>query len=79
MASVVKSAPGMALMGLVRDLAQPFDYLEQLAPDVILVDISSGILQVENLMTRLSPPGSGAAIIVVKFQTADQSLLPLVL
>ncbi len=79
MASVVKSAPGMALMGLVRDLAQPFDYLEQLAPDVILVDISSGILQVENLMTRLSPPGSGAVIIVVamadEVETVRQAML----
>ena len=65
MASVVKSTPGMALMGLVRDLAQPFDYVQQLAPDVILVDISSGILQMENLINRLSEPGAGAAIIVV--------------
>lgn len=65
MASVVKSAPGMAFMGLVRDLAQPFDYLEQLAPDVILVDISSDILRMDNLITRLGPPGSSAAIIVV--------------
>jgi len=65
MASVVKSAPGMAFMGLVRDLAQPFDYLEKLAPDVILVDISSGILQMGDLISRLSPPGSGTAIIVV--------------
>lgn len=65
MASVVKSAPGMAFMGLVRDLAQPFDYLEQLAPDVILVDISSDILHMENLITCMSPPGSNIAIIVV--------------
>ncbi len=65
MASVVKSAPGMAFMGLVRDLAQSFDYVEKLAPDVILVDISSGILQMDNLINRLSPPGSGAAVIVV--------------
>jgi len=65
MASVVKSTPGMAFMGLVRDLAQSFDYVEKLAPDVILVDISSGILKMENLINRLSTPGSGAAIIVV--------------
>jgi len=65
MASVIKSESGMAFMGLVRDLAQPFDYVEQLAPDVILVDISSGILQMENLVNRLSAPGSDAAIIVV--------------
>jgi pilus assembly protein CpaE len=65
MASVVKSAPGMAFMGLVRDPAQTFDYLEKLAPDVILVDISSGILQMGDLINRLSPPGSGTAIIVV--------------
>ncbi len=65
MASVVKSAPGMAFMGLVRDLGQSFDYLEKLAPDVILVDISSGILQMENLINRLSAHGTGAAIIVV--------------
>jgi len=52
-------------MGLVRDLGQSFDYVEKLAPDVILVDISSGILRMENLINRLSAPGSSAAIIVV--------------
>ncbi|MBN1138996.1 MAG: response regulator, partial [Anaerolineae bacterium] len=65
MATVIKSEPGMAFMGLVRDLAQPFDYVEKLAPDVILVDISSGILQMGDLINHLSPSGSGAAIIVV--------------
>ena len=79
MASVVKSTQGMALMGLVRDLAQPFDYVEQLAPDVILVDISSGILQMENLINRLSAPGTGAAIIVVammdEVETVRQAML----
>ena len=74
MASVVKSAPGMAFMGLVRDLAQPFGYLEQLAPDVILVDISSGILQMESLIGRLSPPSSNAAIIVVAMADEVESV-----
>jgi pilus assembly protein CpaE len=65
MAGVVKSTPGMESLGLVRDPEQPFDYLEQLAPDVIVVDISSGILHMGDLINRLSPSGSGAAVIVV--------------
>jgi pilus assembly protein CpaE len=65
MADVVKLEQDMACLGLVRDLSQALDTLDRLAPDVILVDIGSGILQRTEILSRLAAPASGAALIVV--------------
>ena len=65
MADVIKLEQDMACLGVVRDLAQSLDTLDRLAPEVILVDIGSGILQRTEILNRLAAPASGAAIIVV--------------
>lgn len=65
MADVIKTEPGMAYLGIVRDLSLALDSARKLAPDVILVDMSSGILQHGDLLNRLTAPVSGAAVIVV--------------
>jgi pilus assembly protein CpaE len=64
-ADVVKGHQDMTLMGVVRNLPQALDIIERAAPDVILIDIGSGILQQSELLARLSAPVSGAAVIVV--------------
>ncbi len=65
MADVIKLEQDMACLGLVRDLAQALETVERLAPEVILVDIGSGILQRTEILSRLAAPASGAAVIVV--------------
>jgi pilus assembly protein CpaE len=65
MADVIKFEPGMAHLGIVRDLSKALESAKKLAPDVILVDMSSGILQHGDLLNRLTAPVSGAAVIVV--------------
>ena len=65
MADVIKLEQDMACLGLVRDLAQALDTVDRLAPEVILVDIGSGILQRTEILSRLAAPASGAAVIVV--------------
>ena len=64
-ASVVTAEADMTFLGLVRNLSQAGEAIEKLSPDVILVDISSGILQRGDLINRLTAPISGAAVIVV--------------
>jgi pilus assembly protein CpaE len=65
MANVIKAEQDMVLLGLVRDLARLEESIGKLLPDVILVDISSGILEHGDLINRLAAPLPGAAIIVV--------------
>jgi pilus assembly protein CpaE len=65
MADVIKAERGMAYLGIVRDLSKALEAVNKLAPDVILVDMSSGILQHGDLLNRLSAPVSGAAVIAV--------------
>ena len=65
MANVINADPSMAFLGLVRNLSQARETVEKLAPDVVLLDIGSGILQHGDLINRLSAPLSGPAIIVV--------------
>lgn len=65
MAELIEYEADMQSLGLVRDLGNALASVRELAPDVILVDIGSGILQQEDLINRLSAPTSGAAIIVV--------------
>jgi pilus assembly protein CpaE len=65
MAELIEYEADMQALGLVRDLGNALASVKELAPDVILVDIGSGILQQGDLINRLSAPTSGAAIIVV--------------
>ncbi len=65
MADVIKLEPDMVCSGLVRDLTQALQMVDKLTPDVVLVDISSGVLQRTEVFNRLAAPASGAAIIVV--------------
>ncbi len=65
MADVIKMEPDMVCSGLVRDLTQALEMVDKLTPEVILVDISSGVLQRTEIFSRLAAPASGAAIIVV--------------
>ncbi len=65
MADVVKVQQDMAALGVVRDLSQALETLDRLAPEVILADIGSGILQRTEILSRLAAPASGVAVIVV--------------
>ncbi|HSJ54988.1 MAG TPA: P-loop NTPase [Anaerolineae bacterium] len=49
----------------MRDLAQVEGAVEHLAPDVLLLDMSCGVLQQIDLLRRLAAPKSGLAVIVV--------------
>jgi pilus assembly protein CpaE len=62
MATVINLDPGLSLLALVRDLDQVQSNVEKLAPKVILVDLSSGILQRKELLSEIS---GGAAVVVV--------------
>jgi pilus assembly protein CpaE len=64
-ADVVRAQPDMDLADVVRDLPQILPALERTAPDIIVVDIGSGILQQSELISHLAGPVSGAAVIVV--------------
>ena len=65
MADVIKLEQDMTGLGVVRDLSQALETVERLAPEVILVDIGSGILQRTEILSRLASSSSGAAVIVV--------------
>lgn len=65
MATVINLDPGMDFLGLVRDLRQVLYTVSRMEPDVLLVDISSGILEENSLINRISTPASGVAVIVV--------------
>jgi pilus assembly protein CpaE len=79
MAEVISAEKSMVYLGLVRYLSQALECVEKLEPDVILVDISSGILQQGNLINRLAAPVSGAAVIAVammgEVETVRQAML----
>jgi len=65
MADVIKLEQDMAGLGVMRDLSQALDTVDRLSPEVILVDIGSGILQRTEILSRLAAPSSGAAVIVI--------------
>ena len=65
MAQTINLEADMTCLGLVRDLARSLDAVQQLAPDVILLDVGSGVLREGDLINRLSAPLSGAAVIAV--------------
>ncbi len=65
MASVVSAQQDMILAGIVRDLGQVEGAVEKLAPDVLLLDMASGVLEQIDLLRRLSAPRAGLAVIVV--------------
>jgi len=65
MAQTITLDPDMSFLGLVRDVSQTLEVVRKLSPDVVLVDISSGVLHEGDLINRLSAPLSGAAVIAV--------------
>jgi pilus assembly protein CpaE len=64
-ATTISAEQDMSLVGIVRDVARAVDSVGTLGPDVILLDISSGVLQEGDLINRLASPLSGAAVIAV--------------
>jgi pilus assembly protein CpaE len=64
-ADVVQSERDMDFLSAVRDLSTALETIEKAAPDVILVDIGSGILKQPELLAELAAPMSGSAVIVV--------------
>ncbi len=62
---VVSMQQDMAAVGTVRDLSQLLNVVAKSAPDVVVADIGSGILQRTDLLGRLAAPVSGAAVIVI--------------
>jgi pilus assembly protein CpaE len=65
MASTIGMQGDMTLLGVVRDVSQAPESVKKLEPDVILLDISSGVLHEGDLINRLAAPLSGAAVIAV--------------
>jgi pilus assembly protein CpaE len=78
-AHTINLEPDMICQGLVHDIDQAPDAVKTLEPDVILLDISSGVLQHDDLINRLAAPLSGAAIIVLammnEVDTVRQAML----
>jgi pilus assembly protein CpaE len=65
MASVITTQKDMILTGIVRDLNQVEGAVQKLSPDILLLDMGSGVLQQIELLRRLSAPRAGLAVIVV--------------
>ncbi len=65
MASAVTTQQDMIVTGIIRDLGQLDGAVEKLGPDVLLLDMGSGILQHIDLLRRLTAPRSGLAVVVV--------------
>jgi pilus assembly protein CpaE len=77
-ASTISLEPDM-ICQVVHDISQSLDSVKTLEPDVILLDISSGILGQGDLINRLAAPLSGAAVIVMamtnEVDTVRQAML----
>jgi pilus assembly protein CpaE len=69
MADVVKTEQDMVFLGVVRDISELLETISKTAPDVILLDIGSGILQRTELLAEVAGTSSGAATIVVAMLT----------
>jgi pilus assembly protein CpaE len=65
MADVVKTERDMTFLGVVRDLSELPETIARTKPDIILLDLGSGVMQHTELMSALSGSTSGAATIVV--------------
>jgi pilus assembly protein CpaE len=79
MANTIGAEKDMMLLGLVRDITQAMESVRKLEPDVLLLDMSSGVLQQGDLINRLAAPLSGAAVIAVammgEVETVRQAML----
>jgi pilus assembly protein CpaE len=79
MASVITAQKDMIVTGIVRDLAQVESAAERLSPDIILLDMGSGILHQLDTLRRLAAPRSGVAVIVVamlgEVESVQQAML----
>jgi len=65
MANVIAAEKGLLFVGLVRDLGFALESIQKLDPDVLLIDVNSGILHQENLLARMAAPISRQAVIMV--------------
>lgn len=65
MANVITAEKGLLFVGLVRDLAFALESIQKLEPDVLLIDVNSGILHQENLLAQVAAPISRQAVIMV--------------
>lgn len=65
MANVISSEPGLLFVGLVRDPAFALESIQKLEPDVLLIDVNSGILRQENLLAQVAAPIARQAVIMV--------------
>ena len=79
MASVVTAQKDMIVTGIVRDLAQVESAVDRLNPDILLLDVGSGILQQLDVLRRLAAPRSGLAVVVVamlgEVESVQQAML----
>lgn len=64
-ASVLKSEEDMLVVGLVRDVRQVIASIGRLSPDLILVDIGSGVVEQADLFEHMAAAATGASIIVL--------------
>jgi pilus assembly protein CpaE len=79
MANVITGESGMSFLGVTRDLSQALDAVEEKKPDVILLDIDSGVLRHGDLVNRLAASAPKPAIIIVammgEVETVQQAML----
>jgi pilus assembly protein CpaE len=64
-ASVIQSEHDMVMLGLARNVSTALETIERLEPDVILVDVGSGILEQPQILDHIGAPMSGYAVIIV--------------
>jgi pilus assembly protein CpaE len=65
LASVLRAEEDVVVLGLVRGTGQIVESVAKLSPDLILVDIGSGILEQDDLFDRLVAAAAEASIIVL--------------
>jgi pilus assembly protein CpaE len=65
MASAIRFEPDIALLACLQDMTQARESVDHLSPDVLLVDVSSGIVTDSDLIQRVSTPVPTSAVIVV--------------
>jgi pilus assembly protein CpaE len=64
-ATALKSEDDVLILGVVRDVTQVIASIGRLSPDLILVDIGSGIVERADLFEHLVAVAAGASIIVM--------------
>ncbi len=65
MANVITANKDLHFVGLVRDSDLLLESIQKLEPDILLIDVNSGILQQGNLLAQVAAPISRQAVIMV--------------